>query len=140
MRSDKRSLLMSGEKIQLAVYCGALSGMEDLAAVESVQGEYLHLQTRDGSLAPCAFGEGELRTAMQRLPEMIANIREGIDNGVFFARARGSVRPQGHCDYCEFLTICGKDRERRQTSKSEDPAVRHFNRLREIDGAAEDEE
>ena len=108
---------MSGEKIQLAVYCGALAGMEDLAAVESIEGEYLHLQTRDGSIAPCTYNEEELQTAMQRLPEMMAIIREGIGCGVFFARASGSVRPQGHCEYCDFLVICGKDRQRRQASK-----------------------
>ena len=104
------------------------------------QGEYLHLQTRDGSIAPCAYAEDELRAAMQRLPEMTAIIREGIGSGVFFARASGSVRPQGHCQYCDFLVVCGKDRQRRQASKSEDPAVKRFSRLQEIDGAAEDEE
>ncbi len=140
MSPGKRTLLMSGEKIQLAVYCGALAGMEDLSEVESVQGEYLHLQTRDGSIAPCAYGEDELHAAMQRLSEMMAIIREGIGSGVFFARASGSVRPQGHCEYCDFLIVCGKDRQRRQASKSEDPAVRRFSRLQEIDGAAEDEE
>jgi RecB family exonuclease len=140
MSSESRSLLMAGEKIQLAVYCGALATMEDLAAVRHIEGEYLHLQTRDGSIAPCAYGDSELRAAVHRLPEMLEIIREGMDRGVFFARASGRVRPQGHCDYCDFLTICGKDRRHRQAHKSGDPAVVRFDRLQEIDGTAEDEE
>ncbi|MGD0308924.1 MAG: hypothetical protein ABSC02_06505, partial [Acidobacteriota bacterium] len=67
-------------------------------------------------------------------------VREGIEGGIFFARASGSVRPEGHCDWCDFLPICGKDRERRQADKAKDPAVVRFDRLREIDRAEEDEE
>jgi ATP-dependent helicase/nuclease subunit B len=140
MRSPSRSLLMAGEKIQLAVYCGALVSMPDLAGVRHIEGEYLHLQTRDGSIASCAYDHGELRAAIQRLPEMLEIVLEGMRRGVFFARAHGRVRPQGHCDYCDFLTICGKDRQHRQAHKSADPAVVSFSRLQEIDSAAEDEE
>jgi hypothetical protein len=114
--------------------------MEDLAGVRHIEGEYLHLQTRDGSIASCVYGDSELRAAVQRLPEMLEIIREGMNRGVFFARASGRVRPQGHCDYCDFLTICGKDREQRQARKSSAPAVVRFDRLQEIDGAAEAEE
>jgi hypothetical protein len=71
---------------------------------------------------------------------MLEIIHEGIDGGVFFARTRGSVRPEGHCAYCDFLRICGKDREQRETHKAADPAVVRFARLRELDGAAEAEE
>jgi ATP-dependent helicase/nuclease subunit B len=139
MRGGKRTLLMGGEKIQLAVYCGALAGMPELAAVESVEGEYLHLQSRDGTVAACSYTGDDLRTAMQRLPETLSIISEGIAGGIFPARASGSVFPDGHCDYCDFLTICGKDRKRRQESKGSDPAVKRLGRLQEIDGLEEEE-
>jgi RecB family exonuclease len=140
MSEGKRTQLMAGEKIQLAIYCGALSVMPDMAAVQRIDGEYLHLQPAGGDTAPCAFDDAELRSAIQRLPEMLEIMREGMDTGVFFARTRGSVRPQGHCSYCDFLRICGKDRVQREESKATDPAVARFARLQEIDGAGEDEE
>ncbi|MGA2263052.1 MAG: PD-(D/E)XK nuclease family protein, partial [Acidobacteriota bacterium] len=105
MAGSRKTPLMAGEKIQLATYYGALSVMEDLAGVESVEGEYLHLQPADGRIVPCSFGEEELRTAAARLPEMLEIIRDGMEGGVFFARSSGRVRPQGHCDYCEYLLI-----------------------------------
>jgi len=140
MTGGKRTLLMAGEKVQLAIYRGALSVMEDLRSVEQIEGEYLHLQPRDGSVASCAYSDGELRAAVERLPGVLEIVHEGINGGNFFARASGSVRPQGHCDWCDFLPICGKDRERRQADKAKDPAVVRFDRLREIDRAEEDEE
>ncbi|MBP1596203.1 MAG: ATP-dependent nuclease subunit B-like protein [Acidobacteria bacterium] len=139
MSGGKRTLLMAGEKIQLAVYCGALSVMEDLAGTPCVEGEYLHLQPGDGQVLPCSYGDLELREAVRRLPEMLEIIREGMEGGVFFARSRGSVRPEGHCRFCDYLAICGKDRERRESDKSADPAVLRFARLKEIDGAEEEE-
>jgi ATP-dependent helicase/nuclease subunit B len=139
MKSGKRTLLMGGEKIQLAVYCGALAGMPELASVESVEGEYLHLQTRDATVEACSYSMQELGTAMQRLPEMLTVISEGIGRGVFPARASGRVFPYGHCEYCDFLVICGKDRRRRQESKESDPEVRKLRRLQELDGLEEEE-
>jgi RecB family exonuclease len=140
MTGGKRTLLMAGEKVQLAIYRGALSIMEDLRSVEQIEGEYLHLQPRDGKVAACAYSDGELRAAVERLPGVLEIVHEGIGAGIFFARASGSVRPEGHCDWCDFLPICGKDRERRQADKAADPAVARFDQLREIDGAAEEEE
>jgi ATP-dependent helicase/nuclease subunit B len=140
MTPKKRTLLMAGEKIQLAIYRGALSQMEDLKHITSVEAEYLHLQPRDGAIAPCLFTDAELQEATARLPEMLAIIQEGIHKGVFFARTRGSVRPNGHCRYCDFVPICGKDRERKEADKSADPEVRRFARLQELDGISEEEE
>jgi ATP-dependent helicase/nuclease subunit B len=140
MAPGKRTLLMAGEKIQPAVYRAALEGMADLAAVQRVEAEYLHLQPRDGAVVCCTYDDGELHAAVARLPEMLAVVGHGIDSGIFFARPSGSVRPEGHCDYCDFLPICGKDREIRMKGKAGDPAVAHFDRLREIDGAGEEEE
>jgi hypothetical protein len=60
--------------------------------------------------------------------EIIGN---GIERGVFFARTRGAVRPYGHCEYCDYLTICGKDRMQREDRKANDPDVRDFARILE---------
>ncbi len=140
MSGRNRTPLMAGERIQLAVYRGAISVMEDLSAVRDVEAEYLHLQSREGEPVPCGYRDDELRAALERLPEMLAIIRDGIDAGTFFARARGSVRPDGHCRFCDFLLICGKDREQRQAAKASDPAVARFSRLQMIDGVVEEEE
>jgi len=67
-------------------------------------------------------------------------IGEGIEGGVFFARTSGSVRPGGHCEFCDYLTICGKDRAQREERKSGDPAVSRFVQMRMLDGALEEEE
>jgi RecB family exonuclease len=139
MKSGKRTPLMGGERIQLAVYYGALGGIPELAALESVEGEYLHLQTRDGTVDACSYGTDELEAATKRLPEMLTVISGWIGRGMFPARASGSVFPYGHCEYCDYLTICGKDRVRRQQTKASDPAVRDLGRLREIDGLEEEE-
>jgi len=136
-----KMLLMAGEKIQLAVYCGALRGMEDLKDVSAAAAEYLHLQPRDGKTVPCAFDDAAMQAAAGRLPQMLEIIHSGIAGGVFFARTSGSVRPDGHCEYCDFLLICGKDRMQREEYKAEDPAVTEFQQLAAIDGGtAEDEE
>lgn len=140
MEGRGKTPLMAGEKMQLVIYCGALSVLEDLAGVESVEGEYLHLQPADGRIVPCSFHEEELRAAGQRLPEMLEIVRDGIAGGVFFARSSGRVRPQGHCDYCDYLLICGKDRAQREQSKAADPAVQRFLALGDADAPAEDEE
>jgi hypothetical protein len=79
--------------------------------------------------------------ALGRLPEILEVVSRGMETGVFFARASGRLRPEGHCRWCDYLSICGKDRVRRQALKSSDPEVSGFERLAEIDGApAEDEE
>jgi len=140
MRPGKRTLLMGGEKIQLAVYCGAASAMADLGEIQSMEAEYLHLQPSDGEIVPCSYEDSDLRKALLRLPGMLEIIDQGISSGIFFARTCGSVRPEGHCRFCDFLTICGKDRQQRERIKSADPAVRRFARLQEIDEISEGEE
>jgi hypothetical protein len=121
-----RPVLMGGERIQLAVYRGALSVLEKFARVESVEAEYLYLQPKDGKVRLCAFAEPELNDAAKALPHILEIMGEGMEKGVFFARAAGTVYPQGHCDYCDFLMICGKDRMKREVRKAADPAVVRF--------------
>jgi hypothetical protein len=139
MARSTRSLLMSGEKMQLAVYRGALSVLPDLSSVKSVEGEYLHLQPRDCDVVARAFNDDQLRAAVGRLLQILEVIGDLIDGGVFFARSSGSVYPTGHCDHCDYLMICGKDRVQREERKSGDPGVQRFASLRSIDGADADE-
>jgi ATP-dependent helicase/DNAse subunit B len=132
MKGKSRTPLMGGERIQLAVYGGALSVLDRFRSVESVEGEYLHLQPRDARIAPCAFTCEELERASGRLPEVLAIIGEGIQSGVFPARTSGMLRPSGHCEYCDYVTICGKDRVQREERKADDPMVRKFLRIKEL--------
>lgn len=140
MKPGKRTLLMAGEKIQLAVYRGALEGMPELAKLEQIEAEYLHLPPRGGDPDPCTYSVGELKAAQDRLPEILEIVCAGIESGVFFARPSGSVRPDGHCAYCDFLPICGKDRAARKAGKDGDPAIVNFTRLKEIDKTGEEDE
>jgi ATP-dependent helicase/nuclease subunit B len=126
MARKTRTPLMSGEKIQVVVYRGALSVLDGLKGLESIDGEYLHLQPRDSRIVPCSFTDEELREGTRALSGILEIVGDGIEKGVFFARTSGMVRPSGHCEYCDYLTICGKDRIQREERKSNDPAVLRF--------------
>jgi ATP-dependent helicase/nuclease subunit B len=121
-----RTPLMSGERIQIAVYRGALSVLSEFAGLESIEGEYLHLQPKDGRIVACVFSDEELQKASQNLPGILEIAGDGLEKGIFFARTHGVVRPYGHCEYCDCLTICGKDRIQREERKAVDPAVLRF--------------
>ncbi len=136
MSGGSRPLLMGGEKIQIALYRGALALLEGFTQVEGVVGEYLHLQPKDGRVVSCSFSDTALEQAYDRLPEVLEIIGDGLDHGSFFARTSGAVYPDGHCAYCDFLPVCGKDRAQREERKAGDPAVLRFGRIREIDVAA----
>jgi ATP-dependent helicase/nuclease subunit B len=121
-----RTPLMSGERIQIAVYRGALTVLSEFGGLESIEGEYLHLQPKDGRIVACFFTHEELQKASQTLPDILEIVGDGLEKGIFFARTRGVIRPYGHCDYCDYLPICGKDRVQREERKANDPAVRKF--------------
>ena len=140
MARRSRTPLMGGEKLQLAVYSGALSVLPEFAAVESVQAEYSYLQPKDCETTTCAFDPEALRQAKERLTAILEIIGNGIETGAFFARTSGSVRPEGHCSYCEYLTICGKDRIQREERKSSDLAVQQFGQMSILDGKSMEEE
>jgi ATP-dependent helicase/DNAse subunit B len=133
MAKDTRTPLMSGERIQIAVYKGALSVMNEFQNVQNVEGEYLHLQPKDARIVPCPYTNDELQAASKALPDVLEVLGDGIESGVFFARAKGMVRPYGHCDFCDYLHICGKDRIQREERKMNDPAVRRFMAIQEMD-------
>jgi RecB family exonuclease len=126
MAGDKRTPFMAGEKIQIPIYKGALSVLKEFADVESVEGEYLHLQPKDSRPVRCAFSSEELERASGNLPDLLEILGDGIEKGLFFARTHGRVRPSGNCDYCDYLRICGKDRTQREERKQNDPLVRAF--------------
>jgi ATP-dependent helicase/nuclease subunit B len=126
-----RPVLMGGERIQLAVYRGALSVQDEFAQADSVEAEYLYLQPKDGKVRPCAFAESELIAAGKALPHILEILGDGMENGIFFARTAGAVYPSGHCDYCDFLMICGKDRVKREARKAADSAVVRFLKILE---------
>ena len=131
MAGKKRTPLMSGERIQLVVYRGALSVLDQFKGVETIEGEYLYLQPKDGRIMPCKFTDAELQEAAKALPGILEILGDGIEGGAFFIRTSGTVRPSGHCDFCDYLPICGKDRVQREERKADDPAVRRFLRILE---------
>jgi hypothetical protein len=133
MARQNRPLMMAGEKIQVAVYPQALRLLEGLGQVDRIEGEYLHLQPRDGQIVQCAFSGGQLEEATRRLPHLLSLMGDGLVGGVFFARTGGSVYPDGHCRHCDYLSICGKDRVQREERKAADPAVLAFQQMAEID-------
>ena len=139
MKRRARTALMSGEKMQIAIYRKALATMTDLDKLERIVGEYLHLESDEGNTLPIAFAHDELCEAEKRLPAILEIFALGIEEGIFFARTRGMVRPEGHCRFCDFLPICGKDREQRAERKINDPAVSRFLKAQEIDGGASGE-
>jgi hypothetical protein len=68
-----------------------------------------------------------------RLAGVLEIMGRGIENGAFFARTHGSVRPEDHCKFCQYLTICGKDRVQREERKAVDPAVQEFGQMQKLD-------
>jgi hypothetical protein len=97
--------------------------------VSAVECEYLHLQPKDGQIVSCRFTDEELRKAADALPGILEIAGDGIENGAFFIRTSGAVRPNGHCEYCDYLPVCGKDRIQREERKAGDPEVRKFMRI-----------
>ncbi len=126
MARKARTPLMSGERIQIVIYRGALSVIAGFEKVEAIEGEYLYLQPKDGRILPCSFTSAELQQASAALPAILEILGDGIEKGVFFARTRGVIRPYGHCEFCDYLPVCGKDRVQREERKANDPAVRKF--------------
>jgi RecB family exonuclease len=133
MAGKERISLMAGEKMQLAVYRAALSALPEISRSSGVKGEFLHLQPRDGRTVSCSFDPQELQKGVDHLPGILESIGDGIENGIFFPRTRGSVHPRGHCEYCDYLIVCSKDRIQREERKAADPAVLRHSRTMEPD-------
>ena len=126
MKRESRPLLMGGEKIQLAVYRGALTALDEFAAVESVEAEYLYLQPRDGEVRQSALTPERMEAAFNDLPRVLQVLDSCMKNGLFFARTHSLAYPTGNCEYCDFLPACGKDRSRREKQKITDPVIQEF--------------
>jgi hypothetical protein len=136
----KGTALLAGERIQLPVYRAALSCVSGFEKLESVEGEFLHLQPSDGRIVPRSFSAPELEEACRRLSPVLEIVGDGIEGGVFFAKTSGLLHGSRQCNRCDYLRICGKDRQHREERKAADPHVLRFGRIREIDAAGEDEE
>jgi hypothetical protein len=140
MTRDKGTPLMAGERVQLVVYRAALPLLPGFEDARDVQGEYLHLQVKDGQVVPKEFSKEDLDDASDRFPRILEIIGDGLTGGMFFPRTSGIVRPTGHCTFCDFLQVCGKDRIRTEERKSDAPEVLSFAEMRRIDGLVEEEE
>jgi MoaA/NifB/PqqE/SkfB family radical SAM enzyme len=129
---------MGAERIQLPVYRSALSVLPGFERVTQVEGEYLHLDGSDAGARARSFSKEDLEAAAALLPEMLAILGDGIEGGIFFARTRGHVW-ENQCGSCDFTSVCGKDRRRREERKATDPAVRRFSDLALLDGLGGEE-
>ena len=117
---------MGGEKIQLAVYRGALAALDEFAAVESVEAEYLYLQPKDGKIRQSALTPEQTEMAFKDLPRVLSVLASFMENGIFFARTNSAVYPGGNCEYCALQPVCGKDRARLEKWKHADPVIQEF--------------
>jgi ATP-dependent helicase/nuclease subunit B len=140
MTGKRKTPLMAGERIQVAIYREALAAIEDSGKLELIEGEYLHVTTGEEVPVPIVFTNEELLEAGLRLREILEVMAKGMEAGVFFARTKGVIRPEGHCRFCDFLPICGKDREQREERKANDPGVLDFLKAQAIDGITVAEE
>ncbi len=140
MARGKGTALMGGERLQLVVYGGALLHIPNLGGLQRVEGEFLHLQLTDGTVAARRFTPEEMERASAKLPGILEVVGDGIEGGRLFARTRGALYGERQCRYCDYVRICGKDREHRDQRKSTDPAVLRFRQMAEIDGLSGDEE
>ena len=59
---------------------------------------------------------------------ILDTIVDSIDSGLFFAW------PGEYCTHCDYLFICGAYRQTLFDMKSEDPAVRGFIKVKEVEG------
>ena len=138
MWGNRGTVLMGAERIQLPIYRSALSVLPGFEHVTQVEGEYLHLDGSDAGARARSFSKEDLEAAAALLPEMLAILGDGIEGGIFFARSRGNVW-ENQCGSCDFISVCGKDRRRREERKAADPAVRRFSDLALLDGLGGDE-
>ncbi len=140
MARGKGTALMGGERLQLAVYGGALLHIPNLGRLQQLEGEFLHLQFTDGTIASRRFTPEEMGQASAKLHKILEVVGDGIEGGRLFARTRGALYGERQCRHCDYVRICGKDREHRDQRKSADPAVLRFRQMAEIDGLGGDEE
>ena len=131
--------LLAGERIQLPVYRAAVPAIAGFEKLGSIEGEFLHLQPGDGKIVARRFTAAELEEGCERLPAVLEIVGDGIEAGVFFARTSGLLHGGWQCNYCDYIRICGKDRQQREERKAADPLVLRFNRIQEIDAAGEDQ-
>jgi ATP-dependent helicase/DNAse subunit B len=131
--------LLAGERIQLPVYRAAVPAIAGFEKLGSIEGEFLHLQPGDGKIVARRFTAAELEEGCERLPAVLEIVGDGIEAGVFFARTSGLLHGGWQCNYCDYIRICGKDRQQREERKAADPLVLRFNRIQEIDVAGEDQ-
>jgi ATP-dependent helicase/nuclease subunit B len=135
MKGKKGTLLMGGEKMQLAIYAAAIRG--EFPDLQSLTAEYLHLQHKREEIVSCCYRHEKVSGGIDLLSQILEIIGDGIARGAFFHRAKGRVWRDGHCEYCPYKPVCGKDREQRQERKSGDAAVTAFLRMGELDTLSE---
>jgi superfamily I DNA/RNA helicase/RecB family exonuclease len=122
--------LGGGANLQLPLYMIAAEWiLKDLhQAVRMEQAEYYHITEDKSRKRHIGFDRETLQSKTQDLATILDTIVESIDSGLFFAC------PGNYCRSCDFLFICGAYRHTLFDMKSEDPAVKDFMKMKEVEG------
>ncbi len=120
--------LGGGANLQLPLYMIAAEWiLKDLhEGVRMEESEYYHV--RENKKRHIGFDRQTLESKTKDLATILDTIVDSIDSGLFFAC------PGNYCRSCDFLFICGAYRHTLFDMKSEDPAVRDFMKMKEVEG------
>ncbi len=126
---EKEDPVVSGTKLQLPVYAlAAATAHGDPSA--PVHAAYWHISAREGF---AQVGYGRTPDVEARVTAVLTQIADGIEGGVFPAYPGDSDTHLGgftNCRYCDFDSVCGRDRLQEWEQVREDPAVATFVELR----------
>ena len=124
--------LGGGTSLQLPLYLHAVGHLlkKTHKNIRADYAEYYHLKEKR-SKRHIRFDAGTLDTKRAELENILNTISDFIEAGYFFAV------PNGQCEWCDFLSVCGSARETIFDMKSADPSIGAF---LEMTGDDEEEE
>jgi superfamily I DNA/RNA helicase len=119
----------AGTSLQLPLYLHAANHILKRlhAGISTEEAEYYHITLR-GKKRHIRFGSDALQSKNEELRRILDTIADSIEAGLFFAV------PGKHCTDCDFLTICGANRQHIYDLKCGDPRIKDFLKLGEEQG------
>ncbi len=119
--SDQK--LKAGTKLQLPFYLWALQQMRPEKPAQTALYEFI---TRKGKYRQVVY-ESESPEALQKiLSRVIQPVVEGVETGLFPAAGKDCAR-------CDYRPLCGPGAAERGERKAQDPAMRSYYQLEEIE-------
>lgn len=130
----KANDLEGGTSLQLPLYLHAVSHL--LRPLQKGIGvdyaEYYHLREQSQGKRHVRFEGKALDTKRAELENILNTIADHVEAGYFFAV------PNGQCEWCDFLSVCGSTRHAIFEMKARDPSIRDY--LRMTSGGDEESE